>query len=426
MPGVEAAALAFHTYKNIHKMIILNLGATMQKINCIKPFFFVLFLACLHMADSLQAQEMRFYAGKWANILSRAKEENKLIFVDAYTTWCGPCKWMAENTFTDKKASLYYNRHFINTKVNMEKGEGPALAERYKVSAYPTLLYINGDGEVVHRVVGALDATRLLKEGEVACNPDSSFMSWQKKYESGNREPEFILVFIEKTIDAGLDSESIVAEYFRSLQKEQMTSPASWQIINTYVQDESSPVFEFLVKNRKVFADLYSQDSVNKKIINVYYTNIMRSCFDVNPAAHEAAKEKLRNSGFEQADKLLLMIEADSYKAKGEWERYAEATINYLSTYPSNDPKELNGHAWAFYEYVDDIEQLKTAKSWVEKALQLREDYSTLDTYAALLYKLNNKEEAKLYAEKAIAQAKATGEDYTETEDLLKKINDMK
>jgi thiol-disulfide isomerase/thioredoxin len=398
----------------------------MLKIYYIKSFFFVLLLICLHMGDSLQAQAMKFYAGKWTNILSKAKEENKLIFVDAYTTWCGPCKWMAENTFSDKKVSLYYNQHFINAKIDMEKGEGPALAKRYKVSAYPTLMYINGDGEVVHRVMGALDATRFLKEGEVALDPDSNYMSWQKKYESGNREPGFLLAFIEKTIDAGLDGENIVAEYFSSREQKEMTSPTSWQVINRYVQDESSPVFEFLVKNRKIFADLYSPDSVNRKIIDVYYSNILRSSFNISSIEYEAGKEKLKNSGFEEADRLLLMIEADSYKAKGEWEKYADVAINYLNKYPSKDPKELNGHAWAFYQHVEDNGKLSKAKAWIEKALQLQEDYSTLDTYAALLYKLNNKEEARIYAEKAIAQAKAAGEDYTETEDLLKKINDMK
>ena len=83
--------------------------------------------------------------------LAAQQEEPKKIMIDVYTTWCGPCKWMAKNTFTDKAVGEYFNANFVNAKFDMEKGEGPELAQLYQVRAYPTLLFISAAGELVHR-----------------------------------------------------------------------------------------------------------------------------------------------------------------------------------------------------------------------------------------------------------------------------------
>lgn len=107
-----------------------------------------------------------FQSISFEEALKQAKATNKLIFMDAYAVWCGPCKWLDANTFRDKEVGEVFNKNFINLKMDMEKGEGPALASRFKVTAYPTLFFINGDGEVVYKILGALKAKELLKKVE--------------------------------------------------------------------------------------------------------------------------------------------------------------------------------------------------------------------------------------------------------------------
>ncbi len=109
-----------------------------------------------------------FFQGTWSEALAAAKKQKKLIFVDAYAVWCGPCKFMANNVFPDKAVGEYFNKNFINYKFDMEKGEGPEFARKYQVNAYPTLLFINAAGEVSHRQTGASDAAGFLKVGEAA------------------------------------------------------------------------------------------------------------------------------------------------------------------------------------------------------------------------------------------------------------------
>lgn len=141
----------------------------MTQINRYAAVFAIL-LAFMFSTNESKAQDsgIEFFHGSMAEALVKAKKENKLVFVDAYTTWCGPCRWMAANVFTDAKVGEYFNSHFINVKMDCERGEGPNFQRKYRVSAYPTLLFINEAGEVVHRTLGAKPADQFVGEGKKA------------------------------------------------------------------------------------------------------------------------------------------------------------------------------------------------------------------------------------------------------------------
>lgn len=92
-----------------------------------------------------------------------AKQEGKLIFIDAYTDWCGPCKRMASTTFKDAEVAELFNDNFINLKIEMEKDpDGKEVAMAYGVKAYPTLLIINGDGKLVKQAIGMKSKEELI------------------------------------------------------------------------------------------------------------------------------------------------------------------------------------------------------------------------------------------------------------------------
>jgi thioredoxin 1 len=107
-----------------------------------------------------------FTKGTWAEILKKAKAENKVIFFDAYTTWCGPCKLLQKNVFTRADVAQVFNKNFINVKFDMESGEGPMLAEKYPLQGYPTLFFINPDGKMVKEVIGYQKPETLIKIGK--------------------------------------------------------------------------------------------------------------------------------------------------------------------------------------------------------------------------------------------------------------------
>ena len=109
---------------------------------------------------------IQFTEASWKEILKKAKAEKKVIFLDAYASWCGPCKMLQKQVFTKKEVGDFYNSKFINVKMDMEKGEGPALSEVYPLEAYPTLLFIDADGRVLKKFIGAPKAEELIAIGK--------------------------------------------------------------------------------------------------------------------------------------------------------------------------------------------------------------------------------------------------------------------
>ena len=119
-----------------------------------------------NIAPKDAAEGIQFTEASWKDVLKKAKAEKKVIFLDAYASWCGPCKLLQKNVFTKKAVGDYYNSKFINVKMDMEKGEGPALAQVYPLEAYPTLLYIDGNGKILRKVLGLQTPEALIAIGK--------------------------------------------------------------------------------------------------------------------------------------------------------------------------------------------------------------------------------------------------------------------
>jgi thioredoxin 1 len=123
--------------------------------------FFMLFAgsvmitaAAWNIDDPDMETSIQFTEATWADILNKAKEENKVVFLDIYATWCGPCKLLKRTTFTDEEVGAFFNSNFINATFDGENGEGQKLSRLYQVHAYPTMLFINPDGSVKKVAVG--------------------------------------------------------------------------------------------------------------------------------------------------------------------------------------------------------------------------------------------------------------------------------
>ena len=109
-----------------------------------------------------------FIENSWDEALKQAALQNKYIFVDCYATWCGPCMMLKNNTFTNSKAADFYNANFINVSLDMEKGRGPELAQKWQLRAYPTLIIFDSKGKPVLGTVGFINASELIRFGREA------------------------------------------------------------------------------------------------------------------------------------------------------------------------------------------------------------------------------------------------------------------
>jgi thiol-disulfide isomerase/thioredoxin len=374
-----------------------------------------------------QNRSINFEKGNWEEILTKAEKENKLIFLDAYTTWCGPCKWMAANVFTNDTVADFFNTHFVNAKIDMEKGEGIELAKKYNVRAYPTLLYINGKGEMVHQVVGASAGPGFVKQGLAALNPFENLNALTVAYQNGKRDDEFVKNYLKTLSMAYMNSSKEASDFLMAKPEGELFSETSWQIIKEHTKDDDAPEFKFFLANQKSYVEKFGEEEVKKKIAEVYsnqINSIVYGNFDEKKFAQ--VKENIRKSGMEDAEMIIFMAELGHFENTGNWKKYAALAIEGADNYLSNEPYILNAVAWNFYENINDKKLLAKAESWAVKSTTLMPEHFNYDTYAAVLYKLGKKAEAIKAQEKAIELAKEKGESTEDYEEMLKKIKSGK
>jgi thiol-disulfide isomerase/thioredoxin len=199
------------------------------------------------------AQGIQFESGDWKAVTEKAKKEKKLIYVDIYTTWCGPCKVMAAQIFPDARAGKKYNDQFINFKIDAEKGEGVALAHKYKVDGYPTNLYINPETEeVVYRVMGATDVDNFLERADVAALEHKDPMKWpdyESKFAAGSRDKAFLVAYLSKAERLSKPNDKALSSYVEQYAGTKPTdSTLKFLVQHTTTLDNKA--VELLYKNR--------------------------------------------------------------------------------------------------------------------------------------------------------------------------------
>lgn len=117
---------------------------------------------------------IQFIEQDWEKALNQAKEQKKLVFLDIYATWCGPCKMLKKNTFTDEEVGNFFNKNFINVSVDGEKTIGPQLARKYSIQGYPSLIVTDAEGNPVLYTAGYVEPEYLLAFAKEALKRSSS------------------------------------------------------------------------------------------------------------------------------------------------------------------------------------------------------------------------------------------------------------
>lgn len=366
---------------------------------------------------ALIAQEsgMKFTESSWKDLLAKAKSTDQIIFMDAYTTWCGPCKMMSKNVFTDKGVGDYFNANFINVKMDMEAGEGIDLASLYAVRAYPTLLFIDGDGALVHRAVGYHEAAAFIELGKKAKDPASRISGMKARFEAGDRGSEFLKTYTESLYNAMDNGFGDAADAYLTTQDDWNT-PENLQFIFQYTESADSKLFAHLLKNKAAFEQNFGKDVVMGKVEQLIAQKVLSSD---QPDLKEA--DALYAKAYpEEAGKMSGRFRMNYYQMTGDVDNFAKSAVGYFDKYPSKDMMELNNVSWAFYESVNDKAMLKKAIGWAKASVKADAQYFNSDTLAALYYKIGDKKKAKKAALAAIEIAKKNGEDYSGTEQFLK------
>ena len=384
----------------------------------------VLFFSLLSFGQGMKFEENKSFK----ELLATAKKENKLLFLDAYTTWCGPCKLMAKNVFPQTNVGEFYNANFVNSKIDMEKGEGIDIAKLYNVRAYPTYLFINGDGELIHRVTSYFPPEEFINVGKDAVDPAKQMGALKKKFESGNKDPEFLKSFIKIFAFADADLATKAAATYFAGKKAEPLDQEDFSILFALTKDSNSPLYGEFISRKAELVKVMPEESYNKTLNTFKANALFNNSYDKKTKVFDEQKyvaEAKKTMSDAEVKAMVLKSKMRVASAVKDLNAYQKLAVEYYQdgTSPQFKSDELNSISWNFFENATDKGNLEKALLWAKQSVKLEAGYANTDTVANLYFKLGDNANAKVWAMKAIELAKKEGEDYAETQILLDKVS---
>lgn len=377
-----------------------------------------------------QNRQITFETGNLASVFEKAKKENKLIFVDAFTTWCGPCKHMAKHVFTNDTVADYYNANFVNLKLDQEKGEGIEFAKKYDVNCFPNLMFLDANGNVVHRIAGSMPSAQFVDFGKKTKTPEVAFGALKSKYESADLNESNVVDYINLLMGCCLNPAPKALSYIATVKEEDLLKRTNWIVVRDFVYNHESREIKYFLKNQSAFETKFGKDTVEQKLQQLgksYFSKYSRAK-EFDEAGYDNAKKEFTELKWPNTSAILFESDLETYGRFNKAKYYELAASDFQKHY-NNNAGALNSMAWDFYENVSDKKLLKSAILMSKRACELNSNYAYLDTYAAVLYRAGEFKEAEIMANKAIDKAKAekmVADEYKETTALLEKIKAKK
>lgn len=265
-------------------------------------FHKALLLAALTICSCMgiaQQKGMVFFEGSWEQLMAEAKRSGKPVFVDVYTTWCGPCKLMAKNIFPQHAVGETYNSSFINYKLDAETAEGSVLAKQYNVGAYPTFLYLKNDGELVHKAIGYYpdekvfigEAARALK----AVSDPYTVQRMTKEFEAGKRDTAFLKMYIAKLSLLEMNNAAPLDAYLNTLSSAEKKQLPALVFLADNVNSVAAKSFDHLMNYSAI---LFTGDSTRA-------TKEADMAYKFASLLQREVEKCLENDSLEQAKKWI-------------------------------------------------------------------------------------------------------------------------
>lgn len=385
-------------------------------------------LAFLSLTSLGFAQEkgIKFELGQnWDQIKTKAKEENKYIFMEVFATWCGPCKLMNKDVYLDEKLGAFMNDRFISVKVQTDQTkedndeikawyeEAKRIMVDYHINGYPSFLFFSPDGNVVNRGLGYKDVNALTRLSLESLDPNQQYYSKVELFNLGKlgydqmpdlaRKAKF---FDEKQL-AQMIADSYISNYLFKLNDQNLFTKDHLNFIGDFLGKESSKGFKLLMNEpEKVNAILGGYQAQGKIMDFIDQKYLPQGDFEKIDKPDWNALEKLVVEKFGALGKERVYGQRMLYHwvLKDDWQSFSKYYVLYFDQALDHSRYNLNTMSWYVFEHVNDPKVLESAIKVMKYDLETygKNDFQDYDTYANLLYKAGHKEQAIEWEEKAV------------------------
>lgn len=382
--------------------------------------FFI--FCCLLSSVSVFSQGIEFFQGSWEEALAEAKKTEKIIFVDCYTTWCGPCKKMSSQSFTNDDLGEFHADNFISMKLDMEKEMGMEFGMKYPVSAYPTLFYIDEKGEIVKKVTGFRTAEQLVSTGNDALSKVDRTGDLKIAYDEGDRDYDLVHKYVSELNKMGKPSLKISNDYLKS--NPEISEFQKYDFLLSAVVDADSRLYEMLLDGVKVLEKEYGYDLVNEKIKSACLKTVKKAIeFDYPELADEAIA--LYKKAYSK-DASRFEIESKRFYAVSllKFDEWENLNAKYLKKYAKKDPDAIKSIIRDMSKYFPKHPKGKVAmEKYYDSLLKIEDSSDNYFSYIRLLIENRNLSKALSITNEAIEKAQSKEEDTKRFEGMLSYIN---
>lgn len=282
----------------------------------------------------------------------KAQAENKLIFLDCYTTWCGPCKKMVRETFPQESVGAYMNAKFVNLKIDMESAYGAPLAKKLQVQAYPTFVIFTANAEEINRILGYHDAESFIKVLEEK-SQDNSSGPLQQRWRSGDRDPQFLMEYLQ-TLNASYkaDEANDVAEAILEGKEETFAADSTLRMV--FMRNITNPFaksFTYTVQHPQTLMDAIGEFPVQMKLANVMSAYQRQLIVEADGTAtldqekYDRFSNLLDSLQIQNADHYRLMTLITLAEKQKDWTSYLNNIRKYMAN-PALDADDMQLARW--------------------------------------------------------------------------------
>ncbi|MEM1214824.1 MAG: thioredoxin domain-containing protein [Bacteroidota bacterium] len=328
----------------------------------------------LLLSFSTFAQGIDFFHGEWSAALEQAKAQDKLIFVDAYAEWCGPCKRMAANVFPQEAVGAYYNRNFISLKIDMEAPENNEFRGKYPVAAFPTLFYIDAAGEVVSKVTGALDADKLIAAGKSALAQAEPSEDYATAYADGDRDPELVYKYVRSLIRNEESHLKVANDYLRD--QDDLNTSENLQFILLAATEADSRIFKMMTDRKAAIVAETSEDMFYGQVRAACEATVRKAIeYSSTSLLDEAIAQMETHHSAEAAQQFRYQSQMQYAKAHRDAERYATAAEGHLKDIIYDEASKTHDFALRIAnEFPREAAVLDVAYAAAARTLKLQKD----------------------------------------------------
>jgi thiol-disulfide isomerase/thioredoxin len=372
----------------------------------------------------LLSQGINFFHGSFNEAIEKAKSENKLVFIDCFTYWCGPCKMLQNSIFPLEKVGTFYNTNFICFKVDCEKEAGPDICMRYNVIAYPTMHFIDpSTGKSVYKTMGYQDGDALIEQGKKAMGGNSNLLrEYQSKYQNGDKSEDNLYGLVIQLAKNGLPFDAYLKEYLETQSLENLKMEKNDKLIFEMTTTINSPAINYFQGFKQYYIDKYGAESYERRVEQIASKSIKEAGQKMDKQMFASTISFIKNNNISRADEVVLKESMQFYRAINDMVNYDIAATKYIKQYKKNDARFMTEISTIYEQTIMNPKLLVKAVNWMQASTKLESKYYNNIVLAQLYYKLGKHEEAYVMAQIALELGKKENANYWPAQDLINKL----